>query len=191
MVAFDIETLDKEPFPNAVTAAAVYSGARLSRYFVFKTSVGDDPDADLQIDEESKREFIEILDKAPCLCSYNGIQFDMRFMRVAWNVPAEKLEAWILKTFDAFEACRLGLGRYFPLSKLLDLNQIESKSGSGAEAIRLAREHRWDELGEYCLQDTKVTYLLSLQDVILYPIQNNKRKLVVINRLSSGLFSLY
>ena len=191
MVAFDIETLDKEPFPNAVTAAAVYGGPSFSKYFVFRTSVGDDPHADREADERAKAEFLSILDNAPCLCSFNGIQFDMRFMRVAWGLPAEKIESWVLKTFDVFEASRLALGWHFSLSKFLEVNMMESKSGKGSDAIKLARNHRWEELGTYCLQDTKVTYILSTHDLIVFPVTAMRKKTMVIDRSNTTLFSLY
>ncbi len=46
MVAFDIEILDKKPSPNVVTAAAVYDGKGLNKYFVLKTSVTQDASED-------------------------------------------------------------------------------------------------------------------------------------------------
>jgi hypothetical protein len=191
MVAFDIETLDKEPFPNAVTAAAVYGGPSFSKYFVFRTSVGDDPYADPEADEKAKAEFLSILDNAPCLCSFNGIQFDMRFMRVAWGLPAEQIEGWVLKTFDAFEVVRLGVQKYFSLSDFLKFNMIESKSGKGSDAIGLARRHEWEELGAYCLQDTKVTYILSTHDVIVVPLKYKNGTAMVLEKSNSSLFSLF
>lgn len=191
MVAFDIETLSKEPYENAVTAAAVYDSSGTGKYFVFKTSVGDDPEADAESDAKAREEFLSILDKAPSLCSFNGIKFDITFMRIAWNLPDDQIRGWVLKTFDVFEASRLALGRYFSLSQVLDKNSLESKSGSGADAIKLAQKHNWEELGSYCLQDTKVTYILSTQSTIVLPVHTTKQQMIVIDRNSKSLFELY
>ena len=189
MIAFDIETLDKEPFPNAVTAAAVYDGKGIARYFVFKTSVS--PDASMEDDEKQRAEFLSIMDRAPSLCSFNGIQFDIRFLRVAWSLPDAQIKAWVLKTFDVFEISRLSMGRYFSLSKILEKNQLESKSGSGADAIKLARDCKWEELGSYCLQDTKVTYMMSTLPVIMLPLHTTRRQIIVLDRTTWTLFNLY
>lgn len=191
VVAFDIETLDRAPAPNAVTAAAVYDPSGASKYFLFRTSVGDDPSADSSADAAAREEFLGILDRAPSLCSFNGIQFDMRFMRVAWGLPDEQVEKWVLKTFDVFEASRLALGRYFALSRVLELNGLEAKTGSGADAIRLAREHRWEELGEYCLQDTRVTHLLCTVGEIALPLHLPKQRRVFADPGDPGLFKVY
>ncbi len=96
-----------------------------------------------------------------------------------------------MKTFDVFELSRLALGRYFSLSKILEKNQIESKSGTGAEAIKLAQEMRWEELGSYCLQDTKVTHMLSKLQVIMLPLHTVKKQMIVLDRDSTSLFNLY
>jgi len=191
MVAFDIETLSKEPYENAVTAAAVYDSSGTGKYFVFKTSVKDDPEADPVSDAAAKEEFLSILDRAPSLCSFNGIQFDIRYMRIAWNLPENQIRDWVLKTFDVFEASRLALGRFFSLSKVLAKNSLESKSGSGADAIKLAQDHKWDELGSYCLQDTKVTYIFSTQPTIVLPLHTSKKQMIVMDRNSKSLFELY
>ena len=111
-------------------------------------------------------------------------------MRVAWGLPAEKIEAWVLKTFNAFEVVRLGMQRYFSLSDFLKFNMIESKSGKGSDAIGLARKHKWKELGSYCLQDTKVTCILSTHDIIVVPMTYNE-KAIVLERSNSSLFTLF
>lgn len=74
------------------------------------------------------------------------------------------------------------------MSKVLERNNLEGKTGSGADAIVLAREHEWEKLGAYCLQDTKVTYLLSTQRVVMLPLRTQKNQIVAINRYVAGLF---
>lgn len=57
----------------------------------------------------------------------------------------------------------------FPLRDLLDLNGLPGKTGSGADAVGLARAGDWARLGEYCLNDTRVTHRVSSLDRILLP----------------------
>lgn len=46
---------------------------------------------------------------------------------------------------------------------------VAGKTGSGADAVALAREGKWDELAEYCMQDTKKTYQVSSLQYIMLP----------------------
>ena len=59
---------------------------------------------------------------------------------------------------DPFEACKLALGRTFSLNKLLIANGLPVKTGSGLEAVKMAKEGRWVELAEYCMHDTQMTH---------------------------------
>jgi hypothetical protein len=162
MLAFDIETTGLDARACAVTAACVYGDGVASTY-LFRN---EDPAADLL----ERERFMAELDAAPRLCAFNGVRFDVPFLHVAWGVPDARVEGWALKTFDVYEACKLALNSTFPLSRLLLLNGLESKSGSGLEAIELARSGRWEALGDYCMQDTRLTYLVSTQARILLPV---------------------
>ncbi len=61
----------------------------------------------------------------------------------------------------------------FPLRALLELNGLPGKTGSGADAIQLARDGNWESLGEYCLNDTRVTHRVSTLDRIRLPNTRN------------------
>lgn len=203
MVAFDIETTGLDPLQHRVTAACLYGamdgqrpgqrvlrdalvpGPHVIRTFVFKNQTPN------QHDLEMREEFMAHLDSARGLCAFNGIRFDIPFLQKAWDIPASRVEAWVVKTFDVYEACKLGLGATFSLDRLLAANSLESKTGSGLHAILLAKEGRWDELGDYCMQDTRMTYLVSSQQTIALPLHTVRGKRLVLDRGMSGLFTLW
>lgn len=203
MVAFDIETMGLDPAQHRITAACLYGamdgprpGQRVTRAgavpgphvvktFVFRHDEPDDKDL------AQREEFMAHLDSARGLCAFNGIRFDFPFLQKAWDIPAARVESWIVKTFDVYEACKLGLGATFSLDRLLAANSLESKTGSGLHAIQLAKEGKWEELGDYCMQDTRMTYLVSSQQAIALPLHTVRGKRLVLDRGTSGLFTLW
>jgi hypothetical protein len=202
MVAFDIETTGLDPHRHQVTAACLYGamdgqrpgqqvlrddatpGTHVMRTFVF---TNEDPEADRALREE----FMAHLDSARSLCAFNGIRFDIPFLMTAWGVPHARIESWVVKTFDVFEACKLGLNSTFSLDRLLAANSLESKSGSGLHAIHLAKTGQWEALGSYCMQDTRMTYLVSSQRAIMLPLHTVRGKRMVMDRGEAGLFTLW
>lgn len=184
MVAFDIETRGLNPIVKPITAAAVYDGCGLSKVFLFK---GEDRATDLALREE----FLSILDAAPRLCSFNGIRFDIPYIIKDWGLDPARAHDWVWKTVDVFEACKLGLQQTFKLAQLLAVNNMESKTGSGAEAVVLAEEGRWEELGAYCLQDTRLTYLVTAQMGVILPLHTPARQRVVMDRTHPSMFSVW
>jgi len=116
------------------------------------------------------RRFMELLDSAPLLCAFNGVRFDLPFLAKRWNVPADRVGRWVAKLVDPFEACRQALGKTFSLDKALCANGIACKTGSGAEAVVMARQRKWAELMEYCMADTKKTRELVKLERVLLPI---------------------
>jgi hypothetical protein len=202
MVAFDIETMGLDSRKDRVTAACLYGamdgprpgqqivrtaadpGTHIVRTFIF---TDDDPVADASLQEE----FMAHLDSARFLCTFNGIRFDIPFLQQAWDIPQARVEAWILKTFDVYEACKLGLNATFSLNRLLAANNLESKSGSGLHAIHLAKTGQWEALGDYCMQDTRLTYLVSSQVSISLPLHTVRGKRLALNRGDPALFILW
>jgi hypothetical protein len=172
MLAFDIETEGLDPKKHAVTCACVFNGQGVSETFLFKR---EDPEED----RRHKERFLELLDSAPRLCAFNGVRFDIPFLAQAWGLPAPQVESWVRKTVDVFEACKLGLGKTFGLDRLLACNGLESKTGTGLYAVQLARERRWEELGAYCMQDTRLTFLVTCQHQVALPLHTASRKLAL------------
>lgn len=184
MVAFDIETMGFNPLKERITAAAVYDGNGLSKVFVFK-------DEDADEDARLRDEFISILDNAPRLCAFNGVRFDIPYIIKHWRLDPARAHAWVLKTVDIFEACKLGLRQTFKLAQLLSVNSLESKTGSGAEAVGLARDREWEKLGAYCLQDTRLTYLATAQLGVMLPLHTSTGQRLVVDRRHPSMFSLW
>jgi len=146
VLAFDIETTGLDAESCEVTCACAYDPDRgVERSFVFAT--GDRPE-----------EFTRLLDDAPLLCAFNGVRFDLPFLARRWGVPDAKVGSWVRKMVDPFEGCKLALGQTFSLNRLLEENGLPVKTGSGLEAVRMAKEARWAELAEYCMHDTKMTH---------------------------------
>lgn len=184
MVAFDIETEGLNPLKQRITAAAVFDGNGLCKVFVFKD---EDKEGDLALREE----FLSILDAAPRLCAFNGIRFDIPYIIKNWNLDPARAHGWVVKTVDVFEACKLGLQQTFKLSNLLAVNNMESKTGTGAEAVILAREGQWEKLGDYCLQDTRLTYLVSAQMAVVLPLHTPSGQRLVMDRAHSSVFRMW
>ena len=173
MLAFDIETEGLDPSRHAVTCACVYNGQGVAETFLFKR---EDP---LE-DELAKERFLARLDGAPRLCAFNGVRFDIPFLAKAWGLPPARAGLWVRKTVDVFETCKLGLGKTFGLDRLLAANGLESKTGTGLHAVQLAREREWDKLGAYCMQDTRLTYLVTCQHQVALPLHTpSQRKLAL------------
>jgi hypothetical protein len=157
MLAFDLETTGLDPLKDRITCAGVYDPEEgISRVFVFAT--GDDPE-----------EFMCHLDRAKRLCAFNGASFDLGFIAAQLGPRMERVAAWRLKLHDVFVACKWGLGITFPLQALLEHNRLPGKTGQGCDAIELAMQQRWTELGNYCLNDTRMTHQVSSLSSIVIP----------------------
>lgn len=157
MLAFDLETTGLDPRTDRITCASAYDPASgIARTFVLAR--GDDP-----------AEFLALLDSADRLCAFNGARFDLAFLQHSLGVPAARVRTWRLKLHDVYEACRLALGVTFSLDALLGANGLQGKTGSGREAVVMAREGRWEELARYCLDDSRVTHQVSSLDRIHVP----------------------
>lgn len=158
MLAFDIETTGLSFRNCEITAACVYDGADgFQRTFIF--SNGDSPE-----------EFMGLLDNADTLCAFNGARFDIPFIEAQWGVTAARVYKWRVKLFDILEMSYTMLGEGFSLNRLLTFNSIMVKTSSGKEAIVMAKEGRWKDLGDYCMQDTIKTWKVSSLPLIKLPV---------------------
>lgn len=159
VLAFDIETTGLDAATCDVTCACAYDPERgIERSFVF--SQGGSPE-----------EFMALLDEAPLLCAFNGVRFDIPFVAAKWGVTSERTGRWVRKLLDPFEACKLALGWTFSLNRLLSVNGLEGKTGSGLDAVNMARDGRWGELAEYCMHDTTVTHSAVAMRTLAVPAQ--------------------
>ena len=183
MLAFDLETSGMDPRTNLITCAAVHDpDAGIERIFYFARL--DEQTNSLVPNLHHAEEFMALLDAADRLCAFNGARFDLPFLQCQLAAAPERVMRWRLKLHDVFEACKLALDVTFTLKSLLELNGLPGKTGSGADAIQLALDGDWSRLGEYCLNDTRVTHRVSSLHVILLP---STRSIVMDSR---GNFSV-
>ena len=70
---------------------------------------------------------------------FNAVRFDLPFIGCALALPAEKVAGWVAKCIDPYLALYSANGKTCKLQRLLDLNCLGSKTGTGADAIMLAR----------------------------------------------------
>ena len=145
LVALDIETTGLGPL-DTITCVCVCA-AEWERTWV------------CDIDVEA---VCSVLNRASRICAFNGATFDIPFMQRAWRLSDTQVALWMHKLIDPLYSVRglFGTGMCEKLQSVLLRNGLEGKSGSGADAVRLAQEGRWDELAKYCAQDTRQTLLL-------------------------------
>lgn len=145
MLAFDIETTGFNKL-DVVTCVSAYDPAR-NISFVECTPGG-----------ARNETFLRLLDEAPVLCGFNAVRFDIPYLARRWNIPDQQVGQWVKKLIDPFEACKLALNRTFSLNALLEINGWDCKTSSGAEAVNMAAQGRWQELRDYCMADTVKTH---------------------------------
>jgi hypothetical protein len=165
LLAFDIETTGLRMGADTVTCACAYDPDNgIEEVFLFAPSDSDS-------ESLAKREgFMGLLDAAERLCAFNGVRFDVAFLARSWGVPGARVGGWVRKLVDPFEASKLALGRTFSLERLLRCNGLQGKTGSGLQAVAMAREGRWRELGEYCMHDTRVTHAAAALGTVALPL---------------------
>ena len=117
-------------------------------------------------------ELVFDMECAETLCAFNSASFDLPFLQVAFGLNPEFIQRCILKSFDVLDIARRGFKRTFSLNLALDLNgwpQDNLKTGDGLGAVIQAREGRFEDLEEYCRQNSILTHSLSSLPVIMCP----------------------
>ena len=117
MLSFDIETEGLDWSVDRIAVACVYDPSRnIAATYNFM-----DNEAERQNRVEA---FLRQLDEAPSLCCFNGVKFDVPFIKHAFNVDDARVHKWMLKLFDIFEVCRLALGSSCSLDNLLKASSL-------------------------------------------------------------------
>lgn len=154
IIAYDIETTGLSPDEGAILTVVAFHGANFTRTINFLRDREHSFDA-------KRAEVISILNAAPRLTTFNGVQFDAPFLQKHLRIEPSVVGAWIAKTFDVFECVYRMLGFRCSLKEVLLANNLESKSGSGQEAVEWAKQPAmWPQLEAYCADDARLTYLL-------------------------------
>ena len=105
MLAFDIETTGLDGHKHDVTVVCTedfHTGERIA--YEFDRIKKQDP-GHL---EQLKQDLVTAFNNATSLCAFNGIRFDIPFLRNSLKLDNNTVNVWLLKTTDILEACRLG-----------------------------------------------------------------------------------
>jgi len=102
-------------------------------------------------------------DRAEVIVGFNALEFDFPLLYKYYGAnDHERYVRHRLKCLDIFSRIRAATGRWPSLGGLLSANGLASKTGDGAEAIRLWNEQRRDDLEAYCVADVRLTAELAL-----------------------------
>jgi uncharacterized protein YprB with RNaseH-like and TPR domain len=158
-LALDIETTGLT-LDDKITCVAIVK-KDISWVWTFK---------DEEVKHNSRESIQEQLDSATVIYAYNGATFDIPFLQREFQFSNEVVGKWMLKLIDPLYAARalLGYEACPKLSDVLRLNGVQPKTSSGREAIEMAKAGRWDELANYCLNDTIVTFKMLQKDKVYW-----------------------
>ena len=159
-LTLDIETLGllhHDPLPE-MTCVCLYDGDQQHSLLFYGISAAER--------EANAQTLLKLLDEAPVLAGFNAVCFDLPFIGRSLRVKQQRVDAWVAKCVDPFLGMRSTAGRTCKLQRLLDLNALGSKTGSGSDAIGLALDGRKEELLEYCMNDVLLTHRLCMLDEV-------------------------
>ena len=160
MLTIDIETMGlmhHKPLPP-MTCACLYDGTTEVRLLF----VGIDE----RTFDDNASKLLALLDEAPVLAGFNAVLFDLPYIAKLLDIEYDRLEGWKAKCIDPYLGMRSTLHTTCKLQRLLDMNELGSKTGSGSDAIGLARDGKLQELLDYCMMDVLLTHALcNLPDI--------------------------
>jgi len=159
-VAVDIETLGllfQKPLPS-ITCVCLYDGHEEHSLVFYGVSAE-------QFDANRER-LLTLLDDAECIVGFNAVLFDLEYIRRFFKLSKLHLELWVRKTLDPYHYMTQELQHSCKLSTLLAMNGLESKSGSGLQAIVWAKTGLMDRVVAYCMRDARLTYEVCALDPI-------------------------
>ena len=176
MLAFDIETTGLDPKTNKVTVVCTedYASGHRTAY-EFARCASDE--------ERSKmiEDMAAAFDSASSLCAFNGVRFDIPFLATAFSFDNARVSEWVFKTSDILEFSRLVLSSTFSLDLLCKHNNIQTKSASGLEAVRMAANGEWDRLRDYCTDDVRILCDIYRLRMVTHPRSGAKFDLAEIS----------
>lgn len=162
-LVFDIETLEclhVKPLPP-ITCVCMYD-VQLKKEYKFRM---------WKISEKeyvkNRNQILDLLDNANIIIGYNSVLFDLEFIKCTFaeQVTSDRMTSWVVKTVDMFMCLKYIFKSTCKLNDLLLLNGLESKTGTGSDAIQLAKNDEWDKLINYCMSDTLLTWNLFSRDM--------------------------
>lgn len=106
---------------------------------------------------------LALFDSADIIVGFNALDFDFPLLKRHYGkMGLQRYYSHRFKCIDVFERVRSATGSWPSLDGLLSLNNLGSKSGSGAFAITLWNEGRRAELEHYCQDDVRLTAELAM-----------------------------
>lgn len=114
---------------------------------------------------DDMRQICSILNQCDRILAFNGGSFDIPFLQRVWRLSDLQVGLWMAKLVDPLYSVRglFGTSMCEKLQSVLERNDMEGKSGSGAHAVELAKQQKWEELDAYCAQDTVQTWRLLIK----------------------------
>lgn len=159
-LTLDIETLGllhHLPLPP-ITCVCLYDGT--IKYQLILYNIPEDKY------HQNAVQLLNLLDTAPQLAGFNAVRFDLPYIAQQLQVTKQRLSAWISKCIDPFMGMLTVLRQTCKLQRLLDLNNLGSKTGTGSDAIGLAKAGKMKELLDYCMMDVLLTHELCCLETI-------------------------
>jgi len=166
-IAFDIETTGLNPDEEGkeITVACTWGKNRNNTYFF--TRPGYDREANIE-------NFCKELDSARRIYGFNADKFDLPWVVKKFNIDQNRASQWFLKLFDYFQICKLVFDSSCSLNNLLKANGMTPKISSGMQAVIWANTGEFEKLGEYCLDDARLTWLISIRKEVVLPLTRQK-----------------
>ena len=182
MLVFDIETTGLDHHTHQITVIFVHDcQSNTDQCFNFAREARESLSQNSEMtateplsQNTSKEEFLEMLDNTDIICCFNGVKFDIPFVISFFQVPPQRYQQYFTKVFDYYEYCRLLFDTSCSLNNLLKANGHAVKTSSGGQAVLMAEQGRWQELEDYCKQDTLKTRDLCKLAKVLIPLRNKR-----------------
>jgi DEAD/DEAH box helicase domain-containing protein len=173
-LVFDIETSNFFTDPDVgwdnfealkISVVGVYSYEQ-DKYFTFEPA--------------EMNELADLFRGASTLVGFSSNRYDVPVLNNYFRNFGVGLNIWRKERVDLLDLIESATGHRISLSRLAEANLGERKDRHGSEAISLYREHRMEELKEYCLKDVRLTKGL-------YDIFRKERAFMVPNRATGEL----
>lgn len=166
MLALDIETTGLDKNKNKITLVCTEDFITRKRcaYEFARVEANGTAEEYKQLQEK----LIADISGAKSLTVFNA-NFDLPFIQVQFNVPAATVKSWFDKTSDILAHSKTRYKQTFPLQLLCEVNGIVGKSSTGTAAIKMAQEHKFDELLEYCQDDVRILVDLFRKQKLRHP----------------------
>lgn len=164
MLSIDIETTGLSHLTSYATVACTHDGTGGVCYHLCRppdegcTCAGVGPPGEdrckacRDYHSSNAAALFEALDNAGTICGFNCLRFDIPYLQGKFSLDNGRVGRWAAKTIDLFLLISESFDVFCSLDRALALNGLPRKTGTGAHAVQLAMDARWDDLAEYCME---------------------------------------